>query len=182
MSKAAKIKEDGTVITVHNYRPVTDDNGIQHPRNIFQLWTDEELNAIGYAKFDEENVSSAKRSTGTTDTFADGRVQVRRLRITEESEILEKPLKDLDLPRGVLVGGVARGEAFHVPTGSDQLQSGDQLYLIGTSDDLDIFERLAGAVRQAAHRMALRIDAGGDVEEAGRVSHRTFPMCGSGRV
>ena len=74
MSKAAKINEDGTVITVHNYRAVTDDRGIQHPRNIFQLWTDEELNAIGYAKFDEENVSSDKRSTGTTDSFADGRV------------------------------------------------------------------------------------------------------------
>ena len=74
MSKAAKINEDGTVITVHNYRPVTDDNGIQHPRNIFQLWTDEELNAIGYARFDEENVSSDKRSTGTSDSFVDGRV------------------------------------------------------------------------------------------------------------
>ena len=74
MSKAAKINEDGTVISVHNYRPVTDDNGIQHPRNIFQLWTDEELNAIGYAKFDEENIPSDKRSTGTTDSFADGRV------------------------------------------------------------------------------------------------------------
>jgi hypothetical protein len=74
MSKAAKINEDGTVISVHNYRPVTDDNGIQHPRNIFTLWTDEELNAIGYARFDEENVPSDKRSTGTTDTFADGRV------------------------------------------------------------------------------------------------------------
>ena len=74
MSKVAKIKEDGTVIAVHNHRPVTDDNGIQHPRNIFQLWTDEELNAIGYARFDEENVSSEKRSTGTSDSFADGRV------------------------------------------------------------------------------------------------------------
>ena len=74
MSQAAKITEDGTVITVHNYRPVTDDNGIQHPRNIFTLWTDEELNDIGYARFDEENVSSDKRSTGTTDTFADGRI------------------------------------------------------------------------------------------------------------
>ena len=74
MSKAAKINEYGTVISVHNYRPVTDDNGIQHPRNIFQLWTDEELNAIGYARFDEQNVSSDKRSTGTTDTFSNGKV------------------------------------------------------------------------------------------------------------
>ena len=74
MSKVAKINDDGTVIATHNPRPVTDDNGIQYPRNIFQLWTDEELNAIGYARFDEENVPSNKRSTGTTDTFANGKV------------------------------------------------------------------------------------------------------------
>jgi len=74
VSKVAKINDDGTVITVHNPRPVTDDNDIQHPRNIFTLWSDEELNAIGYARFDEENVPSDKRSTGTTDTFADGKV------------------------------------------------------------------------------------------------------------
>ena len=74
MSQAAKITEDGTVITVHNYRPVTDDNGIQHPRNIFTLWSDDELNVIGYARFDEENVPSDKRVTGTTDTFANGKV------------------------------------------------------------------------------------------------------------
>ena len=74
MSKVAKINDDGTVIATHTPRPITDDAGVQYPKNIFQLWTDEELNAIGYAKFDEENVSSDKRSTGTTDTFADGRV------------------------------------------------------------------------------------------------------------
>jgi len=74
VSKVAKINDDGTVIATHNPRPVTDDNGIQYPRNIFQLWTDEELNAIGYARFDEENVPSNKRSTGTTDTFANGKV------------------------------------------------------------------------------------------------------------
>ena len=72
--KVAKINDDGTVIATHNPRPVTDDNGIQYPRNIFQLWTDEELNAIGYARFDEENVPSDKRSTGTTDTFSNGKV------------------------------------------------------------------------------------------------------------
>ena len=94
------------------------------------------------------------------ESFADGRVQVRRLRITEESEILEKPLKDLDLPRGVLVGGVTRGEAFLVPTGSDQLQAGDQLYLIGTSDDLDTFERLAGA-KVLGRRSVVLMGAGG---------------------
>ena len=72
--KVAKINDDGTVIAVHNPRPITDDNGIQYPRNIFTLWTDAELNAIGYARFDEQNIPSDKRSTSTTDTFANGRV------------------------------------------------------------------------------------------------------------
>ena len=61
MSKVAKIADDGTVIATHNPRPITDDNGIQYPRNIFTLWTDEELNAIGYARFDEENVRDSGR-------------------------------------------------------------------------------------------------------------------------
>ena len=74
MTKVAKINDDGTVIAVHNPRPVTDDAGVQYPKNIFQLWTDGELNAIGYARFDEENVPSDKRSTGVTDTFEGGKV------------------------------------------------------------------------------------------------------------
>ena len=94
------------------------------------------------------------------ESFADGRVQVRRLRINAESGILEKPLKDLDLPRGVLVGGVTRGESFHVPTGSDELQSGDQLYLIGTAEDLDTFESLAGA-KVLGRRSVVLMGAGG---------------------
>ncbi len=93
------------------------------------------------------------------ESFADGRVQVRRLRIKEESELLNKPLKDLELPRGVLVGGVARGESFHVPTGSDTLEMGDQLYLIGKADELDTFERLAGA-RVIGRRSVVLMGAG----------------------
>ena len=75
MNKVAKIESDGTIISLHNdNKGVTDDNGIQHPRNIWQLWTDAELNAIGYARFEEQHVPNDKRSTGYSDTFADGRV------------------------------------------------------------------------------------------------------------
>ena len=63
------------IISLHNdNKGVTDDNGIQHPRNIWQLWTDDELNAIGYARFEEQSIPSNKRSTGYSDTFTDGRV------------------------------------------------------------------------------------------------------------
>jgi len=94
------------------------------------------------------------------ESFADGRVQVRRLRMTEDSEILETPIKDLDLPQDLNIGGVSRGEAFHVPTGADQLHAGDQLYLIGKSEGLDSFERLAGA-KVLGRRSVVLMGAGG---------------------
>lgn len=78
MSKAAQITPDGTVIKVINTnKGVNVGEGsdmIQYPRSIWTMWTDAELNAIGYAKFTEDNVPSDKRSTGTTDSFVDGKV------------------------------------------------------------------------------------------------------------
>ena len=75
MNKVAKIEPDGTVISFQNdNKGMTDDNGIQYPRNIWQLWSDDELNAIGYARFEEQSIPSNKRSTGYSDTFTDGRV------------------------------------------------------------------------------------------------------------
>ena len=53
---------------------MTDNNGVQYPRNIWQVWTDDELNAIGYARFEEQSIPSNKRSTGYSDAFTDGRV------------------------------------------------------------------------------------------------------------
>ena len=75
MNRVAKIESDGTVISFQNSnKGMTDENGIQYPRNIWQVWSDDELNAIGYARFEEQRIPDDKRSTGSTDTFADGRV------------------------------------------------------------------------------------------------------------
>jgi|TARA_R110002126_G_scaffold13327_4_gene57996 hypothetical protein len=78
MSKAAQIKPDGSVVKVINTNKGVNvgdgDEMIQYPKSIWTIWSDAELNAIGYAKFNEDRVPSDKRSTGTTDTFADGKV------------------------------------------------------------------------------------------------------------
>jgi hypothetical protein len=75
VNRVAKIESDGTVISFQNdNKGMTDDNGVQYPRNIWQVWSDDELNAIGYARFEEQRIPDDKRSTGSTDTFADGRV------------------------------------------------------------------------------------------------------------
>jgi len=76
------------------------------------------------------------------ETFAEGKVHLRRLRLPSGSELARAPLAEVHLPSGVLIGGVLRRERFFVPSEEDQLAEDDQVYLLGRSTDLDAFERL----------------------------------------
>lgn len=89
------------------------------------------------------------------ESFAGGRVQVRRIRLSGKSELLGRPLAELGLPPGVLFGGVSRRDQFFVPTGADSLAAGDQVYLIGTREDLDAFERLDGTPSLASRSVVI---------------------------
>ena len=55
------------------------------------------------------------------DTFVDGRVQLRRIMLREESELLSEPIQNMRLPAGVLIAAIARGKKFFVPNGEDHL-------------------------------------------------------------
>ena len=79
------------------------------------------------------------------ESFAEGRVQLRRLRLRVESELTSEPLADLRLPAGVLVVAVIRGQGFFMPRGDTELAVSDQIYVLGTSTDLDALELMAGA-------------------------------------
>ena len=78
------------------------------------------------------------------ESFADGKVQLRRLPLRESSELTSAPLGELRVPPGVLVTAVQRDRALIVPSGTDELKVGDQVYVLGSSADLDAFERSAG--------------------------------------
>lgn len=79
------------------------------------------------------------------ETFAEGRVQLRRFRLPEESPLLGVPIERLDLPPSLLLVALARGDQFDVPDGAQELQRDDQIYVLGKSEGLDAFERRAGA-------------------------------------
>ena len=95
------------------------------------------------------------------ESFADGRVQLRRLRIETESELTSETIDALRLPAGLLIAALARKERFFVPSGDDQLAIDDQVYLIGRGTDLDQFEVLSGA--QKVGRRSVVIMGGGGV-------------------
>ena len=79
------------------------------------------------------------------ESFAEGRVQVRRLRIPDDSELTSESIAKLRLPAGVLITAVSSGTSFSIPRGDDQLKVKDHVWLIGRGEDLDHFEQLAGA-------------------------------------
>ncbi|MDA1265144.1 MAG: Trk system potassium transporter TrkA [Planctomycetota bacterium] len=109
----------------------------------------------------EEILSTVReRHALEVESFADGRVQLRRLRLREESELTGTPLAELRLPAGVLVAAVIRGDQFFVPTGEDELLVSDHIYVIGEARDCDAFERLAGE-KAAWNRSVVIMGAGG---------------------
>ena len=78
MNLVAQINSEGTLLSLQTPKQAVMDMKttleIQHPTNIFKLWTDDELNAIGYARFNEDRIPNNKISTGRTDTFSNGQV------------------------------------------------------------------------------------------------------------
>lgn len=57
----------------NNPRPVTGPDGTQHPRSIFKIWSDLQLNAIGYARMNESSITDGYREDGTSsDVMAAG--------------------------------------------------------------------------------------------------------------
>ena len=78
------------------------------------------------------------------ESFAEGRVYLRRFPLREESELTAEPLQDLRLPSGVLVVAVNRNGKMFIPSGEDTLMVKDQLFIIGAARDCDAFERMAG--------------------------------------
>jgi len=106
------------------------------------------------------------------ESFADGRVQLRRLRIRASGELTSDTLAGLKLPAGLLVVAVARQEQFFVPGGDDELAVDDQVYLIGRAGDLDQFELLAGAP-ELGRRSVVIMGAGGVGEQIARRLDKT---------
>lgn len=66
--------------------------------------------------------------------------EVIELRIHEKSRVLNKPLRDLNLPAGSLVAAVIRAPDAFVPNGESKLEVGDQVILLALPKAIDKIE------------------------------------------
>ena len=80
------------------------------------------------------------------ETFANGRVIMAEMKVTEEMSIAGKALRDITQAgvSFVLIGAVLRGEDVVIPRGDFVLESGDIIYVVGRPSRVYDFSRRIG--------------------------------------
>ncbi|MCC6672377.1 MAG: Trk system potassium transporter TrkA [Planctomycetes bacterium] len=109
----------------------------------------------------EEIVKHLRQHEGVgVEAFADGRVQMRRLRMPDESVFLATPLRSLKLPPGMLLAALQRGNDVEIPGGDHVLQAGDEVFVIGEPRAVATFERKAGVKTSPLRNVVLSGSSG----------------------
>ena len=64
----------------------------------------------------------------------DGKAEILELHVPGRARVLGRSLKYIDFPKGSLIGAVVREGAVFVPSGTDEIQSGDKVIVFTTPD------------------------------------------------
>jgi len=75
----------------------------------------------------------------------DGQAEVTEIIATNYLKVLNKPIKDLDIPKGIIIGAIVHNGQVHVPNGDSRIQEGDRIIvfsLLAQVPALETFFRL----------------------------------------
>ncbi len=78
----------------------------------------------------------------TVENFARGELEMQEVAITEKTEAIGVPLKQLRFPKGVRIGSIYRDRKLSIAGAEDRIALGDRISLIGTRDDIDEVKEL----------------------------------------
>lgn len=95
------------------------------------------------------------------ESFAGGRLQMRRLEILPDSPAAGKRFAELKIPQKVVATGVLRGSEVAIPRGDFAVEAGDFLMLIGIPEALDKSEKVLGGRRDLPKRVI--VSGGGNI-------------------
>lgn len=85
-------------------------------------------------------------SAANIEVFAEGRVVMMEMKVTEDMPIAGMSLREMTR-RGspaILIGGVVRGDEVIIPRGDFEIQPGDNIYIVGRPSKVIHFFRRAG--------------------------------------
>ncbi len=87
-------------------------------------------------------------NTMAVEYLAAGKVQLRKIRLDEESPLTQNPLRKVEMPAGSLVVAYFRGRELTVPSGDDKAEPGDDALILGTKDVIREAERMVASSRE----------------------------------
>lgn len=79
--------------------------------------------------------------------FANEKIQLLELKITETSPVIDIPLMDLKLNHSFLIVAIVRGDKMIIPRGKDQIMAGDVIFVLAETKEMIAIERLLGQRR-----------------------------------
>ncbi len=74
--------------------------------------------------------------------FEEAKAEMLELIAPEKGKIINKPLKNVRLPKGVLIGAIARNDEVIVPKGEDKIKPGDLVMVFSLPQNVPQVERL----------------------------------------
>ncbi len=77
-------------------------------------------------------------------TFSDGRVEMVELQVMENSRADGRTIRELYLPRNVVITSVYREGRVEIPRGDTVLRKGDRVAIIGRTEDLEMLKGIFG--------------------------------------
>lgn len=110
--------------------------GIDH------IFSSERLSAIELAKFIRNPDSLA------VEEIARGKIELQQIKVSPESEVLGKPLRDIKFPGRTRIALISRGDSHEVPTAETIIEAGDIVTIFGGPRKL---RTLVEMLHQEAH-------------------------------
>jgi trk system potassium uptake protein TrkA len=95
--------------------------------------------------------------------FANNEIEAAQFPVSESSKILNKPLKDIDFPQNALIASIIRNGGLVIPRGDDSLTAGDEVFVIGSVDDIPSIEKMIGGSDQIKRARKVAIVGGGEM-------------------
>jgi len=87
-------------------------------------------------------------NTTAVEYLAAGKVQLRKIRLDDDSPLTQKPLREVEMPKGSLVVAYSRGRKLTIPSGDDRAEPGDDALILGKTDIIREAERLVSSSRE----------------------------------
>ena len=101
------------------------------------------------------------RGAVAVEDFAENRIEIIQFRVNSETQHTEHPLSQLSMPWECLIVAIKRGRTLIIPRGDDSIHLGDEILIMGRTDQITQLEEAFG--RGSASRTKSVLLGGGTV-------------------